>query len=132
MDGMPEPHESPQWLSEADLDVYVGQFDDLGFTAALDWSRNLDRNGELTAPFEGAALRMPALYVAGNRDPVLAFAHTIEALDALGRVHPGLREPVILPGCGHRTQQERPDEVTAELLGFLRSLPAAGQPGATS
>jgi pimeloyl-ACP methyl ester carboxylesterase len=132
LDGMPEPRESPEWLSEADLDVFVGQFDDLGFTGALDWYRNLDRNWELTAPFEGAALRMPALYVVGDRDPVLAFAHTSEALDALGRVHPGLREPVILPGCGHWTQQERPDEVTAELLGFLRSLPAPGQPGATS
>ncbi|WP_433555054.1 alpha/beta fold hydrolase [Pseudonocardia xinjiangensis] len=127
---MPDPRESPEWLSEADLDVFVGQFDDLGFTGALDWY--LDRNWELTAPSEGAALRMPALYIVGDRDPVLAFAHTIEALDALGRVHPGLREPVILPGCGHWTQQERPDEVTAELLGFLQSLPAPGQPGATS
>jgi pimeloyl-ACP methyl ester carboxylesterase len=29
---------------------------------------------------------------------------------------------VILPGCGHWTQQERPDEVNAALLDFLGSL----------
>jgi pimeloyl-ACP methyl ester carboxylesterase len=35
---------------------------------------------------------------------------------------PGLRETVVLPGCGHWTQQERPDEVSARLIGFLRDL----------
>jgi epoxide hydrolase A/B len=32
---------------------------------------------------------------------------------------------VLLPGCGHWTQQERPTEVNAELLAFLASLPSA-------
>jgi pimeloyl-ACP methyl ester carboxylesterase len=29
----------------------------------------------------------------------------------------------MLPGCGHWTQQERPQEVNAALVDFLRSLP---------
>ncbi|MDQ6744100.1 MAG: alpha/beta hydrolase, partial [Candidatus Dormibacteraeota bacterium] len=29
---------------------------------------------------------------------------------------------VMLPGCGHWTQQERPAEVNQALLDFLRSL----------
>jgi pimeloyl-ACP methyl ester carboxylesterase len=29
----------------------------------------------------------------------------------------------MLPGCGHWTQQERPAEVNAALIDFLRSLP---------
>lgn len=28
----------------------------------------------------------------------------------------------MLPGCGHWTQQERPREVNAAMLGFLKSL----------
>ncbi|MEV7323483.1 alpha/beta hydrolase [Streptomyces sp. NPDC093970] len=36
---------------------------------------------------------------------------------------PLLRRGVILPGCGHWTQQERPDEVGRELLDFLAGLP---------
>jgi pimeloyl-ACP methyl ester carboxylesterase len=29
----------------------------------------------------------------------------------------------MLPGCGHWTQQERPAEVSAAIVEFLRSLP---------
>jgi pimeloyl-ACP methyl ester carboxylesterase len=29
----------------------------------------------------------------------------------------------MLPGCGHWTQQERPDEVNAAIVDFVRSLP---------
>jgi pimeloyl-ACP methyl ester carboxylesterase len=33
---------------------------------------------------------------------------------------PNLRRIVLLPNCGHRTQQERPLDVNDELLDFLR------------
>ena len=29
----------------------------------------------------------------------------------------------MLPGCGHWTQQERPGEVNAAIIDFIRSLP---------
>ncbi|MBI3781642.1 MAG: alpha/beta hydrolase [candidate division NC10 bacterium] len=35
---------------------------------------------------------------------------------------PNLRKLVMLPGCGHWTQQERPAKVNAELLAFLKGL----------
>jgi pimeloyl-ACP methyl ester carboxylesterase len=35
---------------------------------------------------------------------------------------PQLRRTVILPGCGHWTQQERPIEVSAAIIDFLRQL----------
>jgi hypothetical protein len=37
----------------------------------------------------------------------------------LAAVAPQLHGPVVLPGCGHWTQQERPAEVNAALLDFL-------------
>lgn len=36
---------------------------------------------------------------------------------------PQLWRGLILPGCGHWTQQERPDEVNQQLLSFLAQLP---------
>jgi pimeloyl-ACP methyl ester carboxylesterase len=33
-----------------------------------------------------------------------------------------LRETVMLPGCGHWTQQERAAEVNQHMLAFLRTL----------
>jgi pimeloyl-ACP methyl ester carboxylesterase len=35
---------------------------------------------------------------------------------------PDLRDMVMLPGCGHWTQQERPDEVNEAMLRFVASL----------
>jgi pimeloyl-ACP methyl ester carboxylesterase len=35
---------------------------------------------------------------------------------------PNLTGPVMLPGCGHWTQQERPAEVNAAILDFLAEL----------
>jgi pimeloyl-ACP methyl ester carboxylesterase len=33
-----------------------------------------------------------------------------------------LRQTIMLPGCGHWTQQERPAEVNAAIVEFLKSL----------
>jgi pimeloyl-ACP methyl ester carboxylesterase len=35
---------------------------------------------------------------------------------------PDLRKTIMLPGCGHWTQQERPHEVNAAMLEFLKGL----------
>jgi pimeloyl-ACP methyl ester carboxylesterase len=112
----------PAWLSEADLDTYAAEFGRTGFHGGLNWYRNLDRNWELLRPFAGLPVTVPALYVAGERDLVLRFAGAADLIANLGVVVPKLRETVILPGCGHWTQQERPTEVNAAMLRFLRGL----------
>jgi pimeloyl-ACP methyl ester carboxylesterase len=114
----PEPPR-PAWLSAADLDFYGGEFARTGFRGGLNWYRNIDRSWELLAPWAGAVVTVPALYVAGDRDLVLAFRGMDQLLPALTRFVPNLRKTVILPGCGHWTQQERPEEVNAALLEFL-------------
>jgi pimeloyl-ACP methyl ester carboxylesterase len=112
----------PGWLTEADIDFYAGEFGRTGFRGGLNWYRNIDRNWEILAPFAGARVTVPALYVAGERDLVLAFPGAKEMVANLPVAAPGLRETIMLPGCGHWTQQERPDEVNAAMIGFLRGL----------
>jgi pimeloyl-ACP methyl ester carboxylesterase len=112
----------PGWLTEADIDFYTGEFTRTGFRGGLNWYRNIDRNWEILAPFAGAKVTVPALYVAGERDLVLAFSGASELVANLKTFVPGLRETIMLPGCGHWTQQERPDAVNAAMLGFLRGL----------
>lgn len=114
------PKVLPKWLSEADIDTYAAEFRAGGFRGPLNWYRNIDRNWELLAPWTGATVNVPALYVAGDRDLVLAFRGMDQLLPNLKRVVPKLEETIILPGCGHWTQQERPDEVNAALLTFLK------------
>ena len=119
--GRPAPA-LPSWLAEADLDVYAGEFARTGFRGGLNWYRNIDRNWELTAPFAGKTVDVPALYVAGDRDLVVKFPGMDQLLPNLMRFVPKLRQTIMLPGCGHWTQQERPAEVNAAMLEFLTSL----------
>ena len=119
---MVNPETMPPWISEADLDVYAGEFARTGFRGGLNWYRNIDRNWELLAAFDGVRVTVPALFIAGDRDLVMAFRGMKELLPALPSFVPHLRRTIILPGCGHWTQQERPNEVNAAMIDFLRGV----------
>jgi pimeloyl-ACP methyl ester carboxylesterase len=119
---MADPEALPAWLTEADIDFYAAEFTRTGFRGGLNWYRNIDRNWELLAPFAGSRVAVPALYVAGDRDLVLAFRGMEQRIANLSKFVPGLRRTLILPGCGHWTQQERPEEVNAAMIEFLRDL----------
>ena len=122
LDGMRVGPELPPWLSQAELDVFTASFEASGFAGGLNWYRNIDRNWELLAPFAGAPVTIPALYMAGDKDLVVRFPGMTKAIEGLKRDVPNLRETVLLPGCGHWTQQERPAEVNAALIRFLSGL----------
>jgi pimeloyl-ACP methyl ester carboxylesterase len=120
--GMRNSAALPSWLSEADLDFYIKEFTRTGFRGGLNWYRNIDRNWELLAPFAGARVTVPALYIAGDRDLVVAFPGMDRLIPNLATFVPQLRGTVMLPGCGHWTQQERPVEVNNAVIDFLRNL----------
>ena len=65
----------------------------------------------------------PALFVAGSRDPVINLPARRAALAEMPSLVPELRRSLIIEGAGHWIQQERPGEVNAALLEFLRGLP---------
>ena len=78
----------------------------------------MDRNWELGHPPAGGRVTVPALFVAGERDPVLKMAPP----QVMEEWVDDLRGTVILPGAGHWIQQERPEAVNEALIAFLRSL----------
>jgi pimeloyl-ACP methyl ester carboxylesterase len=121
--GMINPATLPAWLAEADVDFYAGEFARMGFAGGLNWYRNIDRNWELLAPFAGARVMVPALYIAGDRDLVVRFPGMDQLIPNLSRFVPQLRATIMLPGCGHWTQQERAGDVNAAMIDFLRGLP---------
>jgi epoxide hydrolase A/B len=121
--GAGAPATLPAWLSEADLDFYAGEFKRSGFRGGLNYYRNLDRNWELMAPFADVRVTVPAIYIAGDRDLVVSSPGMDQFLSNLKHFVPALRNMVMLPGCGHWTQQERPSEVNAAIIDFIRSLP---------
>ncbi|MFJ2709095.1 alpha/beta fold hydrolase [Streptomyces sp. NPDC087428] len=110
----------PTWLSEEDLDVYAGEFERTGLTGALNRYRNMDRDWEDLAPYRGAPIRQPSLFISGALD-----ASTIwmsDAIDAYPTTLPRLSASHLLEGCGHWIQQERPDEVNSLLTDWLATL----------
>jgi len=119
---MLNPETLPPWLSEADVDFYATEFARTGFRGGLNWYRNIDRNWELFAPFAGARVSVPALYIAGERDVVLDFPSVRQRIPDMAKFVPHLRGTTILPSCGHWTQQERAEEVNSRIIAFLRQL----------
>lgn len=119
---MPEPVALPDWLTEADLDVYVEEYRRNGFTGGLNWYRNIDRSWELTSAWQGGTVAVPAAFLAGDRDVVVAGVPFERLVEGLRGVVPDLRIATSLPGCGHWTQQERPAEVTAAIRELAATL----------
>jgi pimeloyl-ACP methyl ester carboxylesterase len=117
-----DPQALPAWLTEADIDFFAGEFARAGFRGGLNWYRNIDRNWELLAPFAGAKVTVPALYMAGDCDVVVKFPRMDQLISNLKTFVPELTKTIMLPGCGHWTQQERPNEVNAALIAFVRDV----------
>ncbi len=114
------PEKLPPWLTEADLDFFAGEFKRAGFRGGINWYRNAVRNWELTPFLDGAKLRQPALFIAGSEDCVGKMYPGVFQMAAAAT--PNLKKQVIIPGVGHWTQQERPEEVNQLLIEFLCAL----------
>jgi pimeloyl-ACP methyl ester carboxylesterase len=122
LDTTAEPPALPQWLTSDDIETFIAEYASSGFTGPLNWYRNIDRNWELTAAWHHALVTVPALFIAGDRDLVLTAAGGPAVLPKLRDWAPRLREPVLLSGCGHWTQQERPEAVSKAMIDFISDL----------
>ena len=119
---LPDPNPFPAWLTPADLDYFVGEFEGSGFRGPINRYRNHDRDFEYLKQFDGRTIDQPSLFIGGERDLVLSMLGRGDLVAMMKTQLTDLRGADILPGCGHWTQQERPDEVNARLLGWLKGL----------
>ena len=115
------PEQIPSWLTEEDVAYYVETYKRTGFRGGLNWYRNIDRNWELSAAWEGMKVRQPALFIAGSEDAFIK-GFGAQALRQLPNTVPGLKGIRIIPDTGHHVQQERAAEVNAAVVEFLRTL----------
>jgi pimeloyl-ACP methyl ester carboxylesterase len=106
------------YLTAADFEVFAGAFEKTGFRGGLNWYRNMERNWETTAYLSGSKVGQPALMITAELDPVLR----PEMAAGMKEHVPNLRATVLVRDCGHWTQQEKPAEVNAALLDFLREF----------
>jgi pimeloyl-ACP methyl ester carboxylesterase len=119
------PRALPDWISEDELSHFVETYRKSGFRGGFNWYRNIDRNWELTAPWHGAQIRQPSLFIAGSKDSVITGLIGAKRVGDMERVVPNLTRKLIIEGAGHWIQQERPAEVNAALIEFLKKVSAA-------
>jgi pimeloyl-ACP methyl ester carboxylesterase len=112
----------PGWLSEAELSYFSEIYRKTGFRGGLNWYRNIDRNWDLTAPWQGARIAQPSLFIAGSNDAVVTGLMGGKRVADMERVLPNLKQKLIIDGAGHWIQQERPTEVNAALIAFLKEV----------
>lgn len=117
----PTPPPLPwSWLTEADLDRYAADFTRSGFFGPVSYYRNLDANYEILKAFGPEHVSMPSYFIGGAQDPVLIMDST--GVERMQNTLPDFRGATMIEGAGHWTQQEKPEEFNAALLGFLRSF----------
>lgn len=102
-------------MSDEEMDVFVAAFSKGGFTGPINWYRNITRNWETSADLP-QRIDVPCAMVYGAYDIVPKGRDVSEHV-------PNLESITI--ECGHWIQQERPNEVNAFLLDWLkRNVPS--------
>jgi pimeloyl-ACP methyl ester carboxylesterase len=122
--GMVDPPVFPSWLSAADIDYYVHEFQGSGFRGPLNRYRNGERDWALMQGVKDHKVHQPALFVCGDRDLVLKMFGG-DAAQAEARLRENCTNVSgfhILPGIGHWTQQEAPDVTTGLIIDWLATL----------
>ena len=118
-----KPKASVPWMKEPDLDYYVGEFEGSGFFGPISRYRNHERDFEWLQQFKGRTLDQPSLLIGGDKDPAFnGFGRIADPGAMMRNFATRLQGVHVLPGCGHWTQQERPAEVNAILIPWLKGL----------
>jgi len=123
LEGLVDPEVFPAWLTPKELDYYVAEFERSGFFGPISRYRNHERDFEYLRAFAERKIAQPAFFVSGTRD--LAYNMFRGAADPIAIMRNSvtdLRVADVLEGCGHWTQQERPADVNARLIPWLKSL----------
>jgi len=118
---LPRPTQLPAWLTETDIGYYATEFERSGFRGPLNRYRNHDEDVRYLSGFSGR-IDQPSLYIGGDRDMVLTMLPGFDPVAAMKTHLSDLRGADLLAGCGHWTQQERPNEVNERLIPWLKSL----------
>ncbi len=108
------PERGPALLSPPELDVYTEAFTRSGFRGPVNWYRNIDANQERYPEVGVVKLDLPCLMVCAERDLALPPALAADMPQRCSDL-----EMQSIAGCGHWTQQEKPDELNELVLRWL-------------
>jgi pimeloyl-ACP methyl ester carboxylesterase len=122
LDGMADPDPLPPWLTPEDVDYYAGEFARSGFRGPLNRYRTSELDFAQQEAIADRKIEQPSAFIAGSLEPVLTFIPGVDLVALMRDKVTDLRLVRIIDGAGHWVQQERPKEVNAALLEFLKGV----------
>ncbi len=117
-----DPEPFPQWLTSADLDYFVANFEAGGFHGPINRYRNQERDFADLPEMGVKPVHQPSCFIAGSKDVVRRFVPGMDAYAEPGANCTDLRFSHIIEDAGHWVQQEAPEDVNEALLRFLKGL----------
>lgn len=96
-------------MSDEELNVFIKSFKSSGFSGAINWYRNLDRNWHVMANVK-PRINHPTLMIYGEKD-VIPKSQTLNDF--------ALNLEVVTLDCSHHIQQEKPEEINKVILSWL-------------
>lgn len=122
-DILPTPPGFGAWMSEKDMDYYVAEFTRYGFFGPLSRYRNHTRDFHFLQKTKGRTIDQPSFFIAGDKDGAFNMFNSLhDPLVNMRKFVTNLEGGHVLAGCGHWTQQERPKDVNALLVPWLKTL----------
>ncbi len=102
-------------VSDQEIDHYAQVFERTGFRGGINWYRNLDRNRETHPEIGTTDPGVPCLMICAEWDPALPPALAANMPNQIADL-----EMATIDRAGHWVQQERPGEVNAVLVDWLK------------
>jgi pimeloyl-ACP methyl ester carboxylesterase len=101
-------------LTETEIDVYAKAFAARGFRGPVSWYRNVDANRARFPDVSTRPISLPCLMITAEWDAALppALAQGMSTVCSDLETH-------MIAGCGHWTQQEKPEELNRLLVDWL-------------
>ena len=113
------------WMTEKAMDTIEAAFLEAGadqaFTGGLASYRVADINWVIGGQYAAQNIEVPALFIAGKEDPVMAAVND-ETLQRMSQRIPDLRGIKIIADAGHFVQLEKPDQTNIAIIQFINGL----------
>ncbi|KAK9983719.1 hypothetical protein SO802_033244 [Lithocarpus litseifolius] len=109
---------------EEDINYYARKFNQKGFTRGLNYYRAFDLNWELTVPWNGLQIKVPAKFIMGDLDIVYHMPGTKEYIhkSAFKKDVLDLQDAVVMEGVAHFINQEKPEEISTHIYDFIKKF----------
>lgn len=121
-DVLSEPPHVMEWFTPLDLEYFASEYGRVGFAGGLNWYRaNVSAARAADPDAAEPTVDVPAMYITGERDPVLDMVAP-DALPTMKQRVTDLREINLIRGAGHFVQQEKYAEYNDRLLRFVGSF----------